>query len=199
MNEVALSHDGHQIGVDCADRMTAGWPNRLDAQIASRFDRDQIEASITALRQPCHKPWLAARVLALLSPYFTADIPEGVRRIEAEDWMAALSQHPRWAIEKACRWWKGDENPDRRRKPLEGDIAHRVRREMGILSFAAMKVREYDRGPTLRHTKIEEVPPTPEEMEQRKDFVRRLLAEPAYAKMFGAHDREEVMAPRKRW
>jgi hypothetical protein len=155
--------------------MTAWWPRSLTSQIASRTDRDSIEAGIKQLSVPCDPAWLMARVLALLTPYFTPNIPEGVRRIEAEDWRASLEGKPAWAIEKACRWWKSDENPDHRRKPLEGDIADRVKFEMGILSFGAMKVREYDAGYTKRMAEPEPERPTPEQMEQRRAFAKTVL------------------------
>jgi hypothetical protein len=50
--------------------------------------------------------------------------------MQADDWAAALGGYPQWAIEKAARWWKGEENPDRRKKPLEGDIAARCKIEV---------------------------------------------------------------------
>lgn len=162
--------------------MTAWWPRSPQSQIASRTDRDQIVSSIGQLRTPCDQAWLMARVLSLLSQYFAADIPESVKRIEAEDWRAALGVWPAWAIEKACRWWKSDENPDHRRKPLEGDIVERVKFEMGIVSFGAMKVREYDAGYAKRTAAPEEVKPTPEEMEQRRAFAQDVMRKAGYAK-----------------
>ena len=170
-----LTRAEHHLSVDRAERMTAWWPRSLQSHIASRTDRDQIEAGIRALSAPCDPAWLMARVLALLTPYFTANVPEGVRRMEAEDWRAALDGKPAWAVEKACRWWKSDENPDHRRKPLEGDIVDRVKFEMGILSFGAMKIREFDAGRMERERAAEDRPPTPEEMEQRRAFAKTVL------------------------
>jgi hypothetical protein len=81
-----------------------------------------------------------ARVLALLNPYFDKDTPQAIREIEAEDWASALSAYPYWAIEKAARWWKSDENPDRRKRPLEGDLVARTKREMDAVSAAKIKL-----------------------------------------------------------
>ncbi len=53
-----------------------------------------------------------------------------VRQMEAQDWLEALAGYPQWAIERAVRWWKSADNPDRRKKPLEGDIAARCKVEM---------------------------------------------------------------------
>lgn len=183
-----LTMPGQEITADRADRMTAWWPRSPTSQIASRTDRNQIEASIKQLSDPCNPSWLMARVMALLTPYFTADVPEGVRRIEAEDWRAALQGKPAWAVEKACRWWKSDENPDHRKKPIEGDIADRVRVEMGILPFAAMKIREYDRGVAERTKAPEEAPPTPEEMARRREFAQGIMEGAGYVKSVAKND-----------
>ena len=77
-----------------------------------------------------------ARVAALLSPYYDKDTPQVVREIEAEDWMEALAEFPQWAIERAVRWWKSADNDQRRKRPIEGDIAARCKVEMrGIRSL----------------------------------------------------------------
>lgn len=162
--------------------MTAWWPRSLTSQVANRTDRDQIEAGVKQLSAPADPAWIMARVLALLTPYFTANIPETVRRIEAEDWMAALKAYPHWAIEKAVRWWKSDENPERKRKPMDGDIVERVKFEMGVLSFGAMKVREYDAGYAKRNAEPERVSPTPEEMERRRSYAQGVMERFGYAK-----------------
>jgi hypothetical protein len=87
-----------------------------------------------------------ARIAALLTPYYTGDVPHGVRILEAEDWAEALARYPEWAIIKACRWWKSENNPDRRKKPLEGDIAVRARFECGVLKVAESAMRRFERG-----------------------------------------------------
>lgn len=98
-------------------------------------------ATVEALSEPAPVTWAMARVAALLSPYFDKDTPQGVREIEAEDWAEALAQYPAWAIERACRWWKSADNPNRRKRPLEGDIEDRIRHEMKAVRGAAAAVR----------------------------------------------------------
>lgn len=173
----ALTGQGQHISAERADHMTTWWPRSLSSHIEKRTDRDEIEAGIKQLRVPCDPAWLMARVLALLTPYFNANVPEAVRRMEADDWLVALRSYPQWAVEKAVRWWKSDENPDRRRKPIEGDIVQRVKFEMGILDFGAMKVREYDAGAAKRMAEPEEPRPTPEEKERRRAFAQRAMEE----------------------
>lgn len=95
---------------------------------------------MAALSEPAHPAKVMARVLALLNPYFDKDTPQAIREIEAEDWAAALGAYPYWAIEKAARWWKSDANADRRKRPLEGDIARRCKVEMDAVSAAKIKL-----------------------------------------------------------
>ena len=63
------------------------------------------------LEIPADRTWMLARVAALLSPYYEKDVPQGVRKMEAEDWAEALQDFPQWAITNAVRWWKGEHNP----------------------------------------------------------------------------------------
>lgn len=167
--------------------MTAWWPRSLSSQIDTRTDRDQIEASIRLLKSPCDASWLMARILALLAPDFTLNMPEGVRRIEAEDWVAALREFPEWAIEKACRWWRSDENEDRRKKPMQGDIQERVKFEMGVLTFGAMKVAQYDRGIHERMREPEPEPISAEDMAARREFAQSVMQKCGFARSVNAN------------
>ncbi len=127
-----------------------------------------------------------ARVMALLLPYYTVDVPQGIRAIEAEDWLAALSDAPQWALTNAARWWKSDENPDRRRKPLEGDIAARVKREMGLVDVARLAVTRWDDGQRelpafLRAPSVHDVP-----VEERRRVAAEIMGRAGFApKHFG--------------
>jgi hypothetical protein len=89
-----------------------------------------VEKAVAVLSEPCNPAWCMARVAALLNPYYDKDTPQAVRQMEAEDWLEALREYPQWAIERAVRWWKSEENADRRKRPLEGDIAARCKLEM---------------------------------------------------------------------
>lgn len=61
----------------------------------------------------------------------------------AEDWHEELCAYPAWAIGKAVRWWISADNPDRRRKPLPGDIADRAKREAGVLKLATHSAERF--------------------------------------------------------
>lgn len=116
------------------------WLRRLPRlpqdQLPARADVERISAKLMVPAEPV---WCLARVAALLSPYYEKDTPQAVREMEAEDWREALSEYPRWAIERAVRWWKSADNPDRRKRPLEGDIAARCKIEMnGVPSAVKM-------------------------------------------------------------
>lgn len=115
-----------------------------------------------------------ARVAALLEPYFDKGTPVSIKMIEMEDWAEAMKDSPYWAIEKACRWWKSEENPEKRRRPIEGDIMARIRVEMGAVRAAQIKLAS----PSFhRKTKGEiRQPPTPEEMEQRRVVAQEVMS-----------------------
>ena len=137
---------GEALTVEQADHITIWWPRLLTSPLEDQEERDEVAAALPALFEPAEPAWMMARVAALLTPYYTGDVPQGVRMMEAEDWAEALAEYPAWAITKAVRWWKGAENEKRRQKPLEGDIAARARFEMGAVIVAEKAVKRFDRG-----------------------------------------------------
>lgn len=140
--------------------------------------RKKAMTAVTALSEPAHPARVMARVLALLNPYFDKDTPQAIREIEAEDWATALSAYPYWAIERAARWWKSDENPDRRKRPLEGDVVARVKREMDGINAAQIKLSDgYVRPP--RDDQAEHFPKRPQRTEAEMAEMRQRLADEA--------------------
>ena len=112
-------------------RATVDYLMRLpDLSPADRPSLEMTELAVRAILQPAAPEWIATRILALLGTYPDKPQPDGVREMQFEDWMTALEGHPQWAIENACRWWKSHDNPDRRWRPVEGDIVARVRKEV---------------------------------------------------------------------
>lgn len=105
----------------------------------------EIERATEIVSKPASVNWTLARVAALLLPYYEKETPQAIREIEAEDWLASLDGLPQWAIERAVRWWKGPDNPDRRKRPMEGDIAERARREIASAKAVAIVLRNRDR------------------------------------------------------
>ena len=113
------------------------------------------------LSAPASPVWILARVAALLSPYYEKDTPQAVREMEAEDWLASLAGKPEWAITSAVRWWKGPDNPDRRKRPMEGDIAARVAVETQALRAGRILVDAFDAGVNVKqisHQPVRAVP-----------------------------------------
>lgn len=47
---------------------------------------------------------------------------------------------PEWAVTNACRWWIGPDNPRRGHKPQAGDIAARIKWELGPVAMGEVKV-----------------------------------------------------------
>jgi hypothetical protein len=91
---------------------------------------------IQMLKIPANPVWVMARVASLLNPYFEKDTPQAIRKMEAEDWSYAFDGFPKWAIDKAVRWWKSADNPKRRIRPVEGDIVERINFEMQLVRNA---------------------------------------------------------------
>ena len=131
-----------------------------------------VKAAVAALSEPCSPVWCMARVAALLDPYYDKDTPQAVRKMMAEDWLVELEAYPQWAIERAVRWWKSAENADRRKKPLEGDIAARCKVEMrGIGSLPELMARK------VQGRYIGQEAPRPKQSaEERKAIAERVLA-----------------------
>lgn len=129
------------IPAERVDTALARLTHSLPSLNAAHHDRAAIERMVDALSVPADGTWLMARIAALLSPYYERDVPQGVREMEAEDWAEALAEFPEWAVTKAVRWWKSAENPNRKRRPLEGDIAARCKIEMDAVSAARIRLR----------------------------------------------------------
>ena len=109
-------------------------------------ERSEVAAQVERLSHPAKNEWIMARVGALLDPYFEKETPQMMREMIAEDWLAELAGSPRWAVEAAVRWWKGAENKDRRRRPLEGDIKARVLIETEAVRVGRLRIAAFDAG-----------------------------------------------------
>lgn len=129
----------------------------------------EIEATVAVMSEPANAAWCMARVAALLSPYYDKDTPPAVRKMEAEDWLEALGEYPQWAIERAVRWWKSEYNADRRKKPLEGDIAARCKVEMRGIGALPEILKRKASGRWIA--------PEPERKPIDKDAAARIMAE----------------------
>lgn len=116
----------------------------LLSPLETETDRNEVAAQVARLSHPAGNEWILARVAALLDPYFEKDTPQTLREMIAEDWLAELAGSPRWAIEAAVRWWKGAENKDRRKRPLEGDISARVLVEMEAVRAGNIRIAAFD-------------------------------------------------------
>lgn len=151
------------------------WLLRLPQLLPADLpDQGKIEDAVSALSHPAGSGWILARVASLLLPYYEKDTPQVIREMEAEDWLESLSGIPVWAIDLAVRWWKGPDNPDRRRRPLEGDISSRAKMHFGnVRAVPAIvgKIRVAQK-PTPEPPKTV----TPEEMAERKRKAEEIMA-----------------------
>jgi len=142
---------------------------------------------VGAISESASPVWILARVAALLSPYYEKDTSQAVREMEAEDWLDALQSYPDWAITAAVRWWKGAENLDRRKRPMEGDIAARAWIETSVIRAGEIRVEMFDRRPAL----VKHVPDEPRQIltAEARAALADELGLPSmefYTKQFGA-------------
>jgi hypothetical protein len=135
------------LGLDQAARGTERLRHLLPSLSECPAARDEVARILPILTSPAEPAWLMARIGALLAPYYEKDVPQSFREIEAEDWAAELGDIPRWALTAAVRWWKSSDNPDRRKRPLEGDIKARVQVEMQAVRAAEIKLSSPCRPP----------------------------------------------------
>lgn len=110
---------------------------------------------------PADLSWTMGRIAALLSGYYDKATPLGIREIEAEDWAEALRDYPQWAIERACRWWKSVDNSKRGKRPVEGDIVARVRKEMDPVLAAKRRLGAGKSVSMKSSMRIQEIPSVP--------------------------------------
>jgi hypothetical protein len=150
-------------------------PDELPAQA-------EIEATVAALSEPANPSWILARIASLLLPYYEKDTPQAVREMEAEDWLEEMDGLPRWAIDRAVRWWKGPDNPDRRKRPLEGDISKLAKRYAGnvkAVPLLADRMRgQLKPAPIPQQSEI-----TEEERQRRAEFAESLLRGSGFKRM----------------
>jgi hypothetical protein len=137
--------------------------------------RDAAKTVVASLGAPADAAWTMARIAALLSPYYERDVPQAVRVMEAEDWAEALAEYPQWAIQNAVRWWKSEHNPDRRKRPMEGDIAARCNREVQPIKAARFILSRDIQPPPITAT-LQPDSRRPAQ-EERQAFAARVMAE----------------------
>lgn len=89
-------------------------PVTPELQEAARISIPRIEARLV----PADPEWTTGAVVALLTHYYTAQLPAAVYGAIKADWIACLAEFPQWTIEDARLQWlkKG------RRKPIPSDI-----------------------------------------------------------------------------
>lgn len=167
-----------------AARMTASLLDLRNQPVTTSEEAKQVSLTIEVLSTPATRKWVAGRVATLLSQYFASSVPTEVMAAVADDWQHELAEYPAWAISNACRWWMGAENPDRRKKPLPGDISARSRDEMETVRFARLHVERFEKhgytppAPQLVHDRTVD-------LEGRRKRADEIVKAAGYAKRIG--------------
>ena len=96
------------------------------------------------MREPVTPKWLLGRVATLQAQYYTTNLPEAMQEAIAEDWYQSLKQYPAWSIANAVRWYMSKDNPQRKSKPICGDIEERCHIELANIRYAEHAVSRFD-------------------------------------------------------
>lgn len=163
--------------------ITRSWRDLLHTPLTSKTERDALEEAMNKLYTPAPAKWITGRIASLLAQYFQGDISEGMMKSIADDWYHELKDFPAWSIAKAVRWWIGKDNPDRRKKPMTGDIAERAQKELGPLMVARAAINSFDRG----HVPLIATQPRERMSKERADEI---MAQAGFSvKKFGGSDK----------
>jgi len=182
---IGISAIKSELTEEQVDRGLA-WLRRLPQLPLDQLpEKAEVERIAMTMNVPADPAWIMAYIAALLSTYrqYEKNIPQSLREFEAEDWHRALSRYPKWAIQRAGRWWKGPENPNRRWPPIEGDIAARCKVELGPVPYAVDIVerrltgRDYTRKNYEQRERL-----SPQEMDEMRAKAEEFLKKASDAK-----------------
>lgn len=126
--------------------LTPTQMSRAMEQMVQRTDEAEVAAATVArLLHPASPQWISGRIATILVQFYTTALPDEVHAAIARDWIDALQGLPGWAIERACAWWIGPDNPDLGKRPLPGHIAKLAREEMGGVRMIESAIRDFGR------------------------------------------------------
>ena len=124
--------------------MQTSFPALQGRWISSTDEADATQKAIAELSQPPRSPWIAKRVVTLLSHYYASEKhPDAITGM-ARDWVGELLEFPEWSIHAAARWWLSRHNEYHYRAPMPGDISERANMEMAMVRTAEIKIRQYE-------------------------------------------------------
>lgn len=120
---------------DVVMHMLRSWQASPQQPIATQEDCQAILRTCQTLSTPADREWIAGRVATLLSHFYVSSMGGTEMRAVAEDWISALAQFPRWAIQEACQEYLVTQE----RKPTIAAIRTLTQAKMGTVSL--MRVR----------------------------------------------------------
>lgn len=179
---------GTQLGaLGVAIRASGDLPSVATPEVAARISssltpfralppKDPQERALTIsaieyLKRPAPDTWVIGRVLSLLSHYYVSAEDERATKAKAKDWGDILRGYPAWAINNAAQWWMSMENPERKRKPLPGDIQERAYKEMMCVR-AAETVLQARKASEMNAGSLEAQEPSRVSPEAARDIMR---------------------------
>ena len=124
---------------------------------------------VAGLSEPVDPDWLSMRIKGMMAQYYEKNLEAASMAFISMDWIDALADYPQWAIDRAVRWYKSDENPRRHKAPLEGDIKERTKYELERLLPAKRLIEQ------LKKPERKEVVLTEQERKDRSDQINDVL------------------------
>ncbi|MBN8901004.1 MAG: hypothetical protein BGO51_06545 [Rhodospirillales bacterium 69-11] len=149
-------------------RITDMPPITPELQQAARISMERLHAVLV----PATREWSTGAIAALLTHFYTVQLPAAVYTAIKNDWIACLSGFPQWAIEEArIEWLKNG-----KRKPVPADIVGLCRKAVSKERAALFLCQRI-----IAAAAVEPDPPmTPEEREASRarvsEMVRMALA-----------------------
>ena len=119
----------------------------------SASERAAAIQAASAKMTPASREWIAGRVSVLLSHYWQpGDEAQVLADARLADWVAALGDFPRWAIEDGVRAWNRGEGGTRR--PVPAAVAVLCRQAMQPLRDAIASGRRMEPEPVPGRTRV---------------------------------------------
>lgn len=116
----------------------------LSQSFADKMERDQVVTALEVASEPASDAVVGREIVTLLNFYFVAALPPAQSAAVAQIWLNIIGNPPEWALNAACVWWLGPDNPKCEKKPVPGEIAARIKVEMEPLRVAQIAVDRHD-------------------------------------------------------
>ncbi len=107
--------------------------------------RNYMQNEINLASAPADPQWLTTRLGMLYGLLkYKRNVDDEVNDLAIITAVNILAPYPAWAVDRACWWWAGGENPNSAWIPDEGELERRCKEYMLPIDRAKQKVANYD-------------------------------------------------------